>query len=75
MLVCTKLDRLIKTFFLAVIRVTVRAIELPFDDKILVLTLDHDVFNALTAGNFTTTYQINRFPVFKIERKFTERTF
>jgi hypothetical protein len=53
------------------IRVTARAIELPFDDNILSLTLDHDVFNALTAGNFSTTHQINGLSVFKIERKFT----
>jgi hypothetical protein len=72
MLVSTKLDWLINTFLLAVIRVTVRAIELPFDDKILALTLDHDVFNALSTGSLTTTDQIYGFSVLKIKRNFAE---
>jgi hypothetical protein len=75
MLVSGKLDRLLIIFLCTVIKVTVRTIELSFYDKILALTLDHDVFNALATGNFTTTNQINGLPVFKIERKFAELTF
>ena len=53
MLVSAKLDWLIETVMSTVIRVTERAFELPFDDKFLALTLDHQCFHALTASNFS----------------------
>ena len=62
-----KLYRLLNTFFLTVIRVAKRAIELTFDHYFLALTLDHEFFNTLSTGHLSTTYQIDRLSHFKIE--------
>ena len=71
----SEFDWLLKTFWRTMIRVTQRAIELTFYDKLLALTFDHLSFDTLTASSFTTTHQINGFPVLKIEGKFTKLTF
>jgi hypothetical protein len=72
MLVHNELDWVLETFGCTVIRVTEKAIKLPFIHNFLALSLDHYTFDALATGNFTTTHQINRFSVLKIEGKFAE---
>ena len=75
MFVGSNFDWFIKTFLLAMVGVTERAIELPFNDKLLALSFDHEGFHALTTSSLITTLQNNGFPVLKIKRKFAELTF
>jgi hypothetical protein len=75
MLISSKLDRFIETFRSTMIRVTERALELPFDNKFLALTFDHLCFYTFTASSLTAAHQINRLSVFKVELKLADRTF
>ena len=74
MFVSTKLNRLINTFLLAMIRVTKRAIKLASDHKLFALALNHECFHTVTTCSFSTADQVNRLSIFKIERKLAERT-